>query len=113
MFFSKGGSKLRPDIEEQIKKYRRAGCTVPTRKMIKNEEQIAGIRESSRINTGVLDHVAKHIRAGMSTEDVNTLVHEYTLAQGAIPAPLNYEGFPKSVCVSINEEVCVSETSQR
>ena len=106
MLFSRNNNKLAPGIEEKIKKYRRMGCTVPTRKMIKNEEQIAGIRESSKINTGVLDHVAHHIKAGMSTEDVNTLVHEYTLAHGAIPAPLNYEGFPKSVCVSINEEVC-------
>ena len=106
MLFSRNNNKLAPGIEEKIKKYRRMGCTVPTRKMIKNEEQIAGIRESSKINTGVLDHVALHIKAGMSTEDVNTLVHEYTLAHGAIPAPLNYEGFPKSVCVSINEEVC-------
>lgn len=106
MLFSRNNNKLAPGIEEKIKKYRRMGCTVPTRKMIKNEEQIAGIRESSKINTGVLDHVAQHIKAGMSTEDVNTLVHEYTLAHGAIPAPLNYEGFPKSVCVSINEEVC-------
>lgn len=106
MLFSRNNNKLAPGIEEKIKKYRRMGCTVPTCKMIKNEEQIAGIRESSKINTGVLDHVAQHIKAGMSTEDVNTLVHEYTLAHGAIPAPLNYEGFPKSVCVSINEEVC-------
>lgn len=106
MLFSRNNNKLAPGIEEKIKKYRRMGYTVPTRKMIKNEEQIAGIRESSKINTGVLDHVAQHIKAGMSTEDVNTLVHEYTLAHGAIPAPLNYEGFPKSVCVSINEEVC-------
>lgn len=106
MLFSRNNNKLAPGIEEKIKKYHRMGCTVPTRKMIKNEEQIAGIRESSKINTGVLDHVAQHIKAGMSTEDVNTLVHEYTLAHGAIPAPLNYEGFPKSVCVSINEEVC-------
>ena len=106
MLFSRNNNKLAPGIEEKIKKYRRMGCTVPTHKMIKNEEQIAGIRESSKINTGVLDHVAQHIKAGMSTEDVNTLVHEYTLAHGAIPAPLNYEGFPKSVCVSINEEVC-------
>lgn len=106
MLFSRNNNKLSPDIEEKIKKYKRMGCIVPTHKMIKNEEQIAGIRASSQINTGVLDHVAQHIRAGMSTEEVNTLVHEYTLAHGAIPAPLNYEGFPKSVCVSINEEVC-------
>ena len=106
ILFSRNNNKLAPGLEDKIKKYKRLGCVVPTRKMIKNAEQIAGIRESGLINTGVLDHVAQHIRAGMSTEEVNTLVHEYTLAHGAIPAPLNYEGFPKSVCVSINEEVC-------
>ena len=50
--------------------------------------------------------MAANIREGMSTEDINTLVYDFTVAHGAIPAPLNYEGFPKSVCTSINEEVC-------
>lgn len=106
ILFSRFSSKLSPDIEDKIKKYKKIGCTVPTRRMLKTKEQIEGIRASGVINTGVLDHVAQHIRAGMSTEEVNTLVHEYTLAHGAIPAPLNYEGFPKSVCTSVNEEVC-------
>lgn len=106
MLFSRNSNPLSPEVEEKIKKYRRLGCVVPTRKMIKTEEQIEGIRASSLINTSVLDHVAQHIRVGMTTEDINTLVHEYTLSRGAIPAPLNYEGFPKSVCTSVNEEVC-------
>ena len=106
ILFSRFSSKLSPDIEDKIKKYKKIGCTVPTRRMLKTKEQIEGIRASGVINTGVLNHVAQHIRAGMSTEEVNTLVHEYTLAHGAIPAPLNYEGFPKSVCTSVNEEVC-------
>ena len=106
ILFSRFSSKLSPDIEDKIKKYKKIGCTVPTHRMLKTKEQIEGIRASGVINTGVLDHVAQHIRAGMSTEEVNTLVHEYTLAHGAIPAPLNYEGFPKSVCTSVNEEVC-------
>lgn len=106
MLFSRNSTPLSPEVEEKIKKYRRLGCVVPTRKMIKTEEQIEGIRASSLINTSVLDHVAQHIRVGMTTEDINTLVHEYTLSRGAIPAPLNYEGFPKSVCTSVNEEVC-------
>ena len=106
MLFSRNSNPLNPEVEEKIKKYRRLGCVVPMRKMIKTEEQIEGIRASSLINTSVLDHVAQHIRVGMTTEDINTLVHEYTLSRGAIPAPLNYEGFPKSVCTSVNEEVC-------
>lgn len=106
MLFSKNDQKLSPEIEEKLKQYRRQGHIVPPRKIIKNEEQIEGIRESAKINTAVLDHVAAHIHEGMSTDDINTLVYDFTVAHGAIPAPLNYEGFPKSVCTSINEEVC-------
>ena len=57
-------------------------------------------------NITVCPVTAANIREGMSTEDINTLVYDFTVAHGAIPAPLNYEGFPKSVCTSINEEVC-------
>ena len=106
MLFSKNDQKLSPEIEEKLKQYHRQGHIVPPRKIIKNEEQIEGIRESAKINTAVLDHVAAHIHEGMSTDDINTLVYDFTVAHGAIPAPLNYEGFPKSVCTSINEEVC-------
>lgn len=106
MLLSKNDQKLSPEIEEKLKQYRRQGHIVPPRKIIKNEEQIEGIRESAKINTAVLDHVAAHIHEGMSTDDINTLVYDFTVAHGAIPAPLNYEGFPKSVCTSINEEVC-------
>lgn len=74
--------------------------------LIKTKEQIESIKESAKINTAVLDHVAMHIKAGMTTEEINQLVHDFTVAHGAIPAPLNYCGFPKSVCTSINHEVC-------
>ena len=106
MLFNKNEQKLSPEIEEKLKYYRRQGHVIPPRKIIENAEQIEGIRESAKINTAVLDHVAAHIHEGMSTEDINTLVYDFTVAHGAIPAPLNYEGFPKSVCTSINEEVC-------
>lgn len=79
---------------------------IPTHKMIKNEKQIAGIREAGKINTAVLDYVEQNIKEGMSTEDINTLVHTKTLELGGTPAPLNYEGFPKSVCTSVNDVVC-------
>jgi methionyl aminopeptidase len=50
--------------------------------------------------------VEENLRVGMVTEEINTLVHEFTIKHGAIPAPLHYRGFPKSVCVSVNEEIC-------
>ena len=64
------------------------------------------MRESSKINIAVLDYVAEHICAGMTTEEIDQMVYQKTTAMGGIPAPLNYEGFPKSVCTSINEQVC-------
>lgn len=96
----------RQEIEEKIKEYKAKGYRVPACKMIKTEAQIEGIRKSAVINTAVLDLVAREIHAGMTTEEINTLVHNYTIGHGAIPAPLNYEGFPKSVCTSVNDEVC-------
>lgn len=64
------------------------------------------MRKSSRVNIAVLDYVAENIKAGMTTEDIDKLVYDKTKEMGGIPAPLNYEGFPKSVCTSINEQVC-------
>ncbi|MBR5804273.1 MAG: type I methionyl aminopeptidase [Bacteroidaceae bacterium] len=94
------------ELDKKVLYYQEKGYLVPTRKLIKTPEQIEGIRRSGVINTGVLDLIASEIRAGMSTAEIDRLVYEYTTAHGAIPAPLNYEGFPKSVCTSINEVVC-------
>ena len=101
--------RLNPEptpLEEKLRYHRRLGHIVPPRKIIKTPEQIEGIRRSALINTAVLDHVAAHIHEGISTEEIDTLVYDFTLSHGAIPAPLHYEGFPKSVCTSINDEVC-------
>lgn len=82
------------------------GEIVPTRNMIKTPAQIEEIKKSAALNTAVLDHVAANIKAGMSTAQIDQLVYTYTTEHGGIPAPLGYEGFPKSVCTSINNEVC-------
>ena len=94
------------ELDKKVFYYQNKGCLVPKRKLIKTAEQIEGIRRSGVVNTGVLDLVAAEIRPGMSTAEIDRLVHQYTLDHGAIPAPLGYEGFPKSVCTSINEVVC-------
>ena len=73
---------------------------------IKTPEQIEGIRRTGRLVLETLDLVEPHIRPGTTTDEINTLVHDFTIRNKAIPAPLNYRGFPKSVCVSINEVVC-------
>ncbi len=93
-------------IDEKIHHYELEGHIVPRHDMLKSREQIEGIRESSVINIAVLDEVAKMIGPGISTEEIDRLVHDMTIRMGGIPAPLNYEGFPKSVCTSINEVVC-------
>ena len=94
------------ELDEKVLYYQEKGCLVPKRSLIKTPEQIEGIRRSGIVNTGVLDMVAKEIRAGMSTLEIDKLVYEYTRDHGAIPATLGYEGFPKSCCTSVNEVVC-------
>lgn len=94
------------ELDKKILFFQNHGCLVPSRNLIKTPEQIEGIRRSGAVNTGVLDLVAKEIKAGMSTAEIDRMVYDYTVAHGAVPAPLNYEGFPKSVCTSINEVVC-------
>ncbi len=94
------------ELDKKILSYQNKGILVPRRDMIKTPEQIEGIRRSGVVNTGVLDLVEQEIHAGMTTADIDKLVYDYTVSHGAIPAPLNYEGFPKSVCTSVNEVVC-------
>ena len=93
-------------IDEKMLQYRRKGCIVPSKRLLKTKADIEGIKESAKINIAVLDYVAENIEIGMSTEEINMLVHSKTLEMGGIPAPLNYEGFPKSVCTSVNDQVC-------
>lgn len=94
------------ELEKKVMFYESRGFEVPSRKLIKTPEQIEGIRRSGVVNTGVLDLVEREIKVGMSTEEIDRLVYDYTTSHGAIPAPLHYEGYPKSVCTSINEVVC-------
>ncbi len=98
--------KRMTEMDKRILAFQKRGCLVPKRKLIKNKTQIEGIRESGKINTGVLDYVAERIKAGVSTGDIDKWVYNFTTDHDASPAPMNYEGFPKSVCVSVNEEVC-------
>lgn len=101
------------ELDKKVLAYQNKGALVPWRKMIKTPEQIEGIRRSGVVNTGVLDLVEKEIRPGMSTLEIDRLVYEYTTDHHAIPASLNYEGFPKSVCTSINDVVCHGIPSER
>lgn len=93
-------------IDDKIHYYELQGHIVPDRDILKTPEQIEGIRISSKINIAVLDAVEQMIGPGVSTEEIDKLVYDMTIEMGGIPAPLNYDGFPKSVCTSINEVVC-------
>ena len=93
-------------FDHKIASFERAGHIVPPHEIIKTPEQIAGIKESAKINIACLDEVAKQIHAGMSTQEIDDIVYRVTTEMGGIPAPLNYEGFPKSVCTSVNDQVC-------
>src|SRR5258708_13440053 len=73
---------------------------------IKSPKEIAAMRRACRLAAETLLEVAELIRPGISTDEINHFVHEDTLRRGARPAPLNYHGFPKSVCTSINHVVC-------
>ena len=93
-------------FDDKIARFAQEGHRVPTRDLIKNADQIAGIKESAKINVAVLDYIEKNIHAGMSTAEIDKIVYDMTTSMGGIPAPLNYEGYPYSVCTSVNEQVC-------
>lgn len=73
---------------------------------IKNAEEIELMREACRVTALILDEVAEIVKPGLTTEQINSFVHRRTEELGGTPAPLNYKGFPKSVCTSVNEVVC-------
>lgn len=98
--------KCHAEFDSKIEAAERAGHIVPSHDLIKTPEQIEGIKKSAAINIAVLDYVGEHIKAGISTAEIDKWVYEETTKRKAIPAPLDYEGFPKSVCTSINDEVC-------
>jgi methionyl aminopeptidase len=91
-----GGSP--PDFEETYR--REYGICV------KKASDIEGIRQAGQLVLDTLNLAESSIKPGLVTDEINTLVHEYTITNGAIPAPLNYRGFPKSVCVSVNDVIC-------
>ena len=105
----KSGKKYKwchSDFDNSLEEYRHQGAIVPPRKIIKNQAQIEGIRESAKINIAILDYISENIKAGITTEQIDQWVYDLTTKHHAIPAPLHFEGFPKSVCTSLNDQVC-------
>ena len=98
--------KCHLEFDEKLHHLRRKGHIVPKRNLIKTKDQIEGIKKSAKINNGLLDLISEKIKEGMATEEIDKLAYDYTVSNGGIPATLNYDGYPKSICVSINNEVC-------
>ncbi|MCC5856281.1 MAG: type I methionyl aminopeptidase [Idiomarina sp.] len=73
---------------------------------IKTAEEVEKMRVAGRLAASVLEMITPHVKAGITTDELNTICHDYIIAHDAYPAPLNYHGFPKSICTSVNHCVC-------
>lgn len=93
-------------LKARLAEYAAGGHETPKPGMLKTEQDVAGIRESGRITTAILDYIGPFVEAGVTTERLDRLVHDKTVELGGIPAPLQYNSFPKSCCISLNEVVC-------
>lgn len=105
--------KCHAAIDERLQECYLNGQEVIYRHLLKTPEDIEGIKRSAAINVDVLDMVAERIAPGVTTAEVDQWIYDYTVERGGIPADLNYEGFPKSVCTSINDVVCHGIPSER
>ena len=94
------------EFDNKLKSFAAQDIEVPDYDIIKNQEQIKGIREAGKLNIMVLDKVGEMIREGITTDEIDLLVYKTITDNGGIPATLGYYGYPKSVCTSINDEIC-------
>lgn len=100
------GKKYKKCCESKLSGQRPAYHPHKPKIRLKLPHDIEALRRSGRLVIETLELAQAAIKPGITTESINTLVHEHTMKSGAIPAPLNYRGYPKSVCVSVNEEIC-------
>ncbi|RAP28979.1 methionine aminopeptidase [Candidatus Marinamargulisbacteria bacterium SCGC AG-343-D04] len=105
--------KCHSDFDTKLKQLKMDGYPIPPRRIIKTPDQINGIRKSCQLTKSILDDLNDLIKPGITSNEINQYVHRKTLENNAIPAPLDYKGFPKSICTSINEVVCHGIPSER
>ena len=101
--------KCHEDFDERLNEMKFnifKGQVRPPKKTINNAHDIECIRAAGVINDGALDLAGSMVKAGISTAEIDQAVHDFIVSKGGYPSCLNYEGFPKSVCISINEVVC-------
>ncbi len=94
------------EVEAKVQECIKRGYHMPKRNILRTQEQIAGIREAAKINTALLDCISENVHEGITSAEIDHLVYAFTTDHDAIPAPFLYEGYPKSVCVSVNDVVC-------
>lgn len=100
-------------LDEKLANCRSKGYEVPHRKLLKTQQEIEGIRESGKRNIALLDFIGDYVADGVTTEELDRLIYEKTKELGGTPATLHYNGYPKSVCISINDVVCHGIPSDR
>lgn len=93
-------------FDQRLEAYRREGYVVPKKKMIKNKEQIEGIKAAAVINNGMLDYIGSNIKAGITTDDIDQMCQKFLKEHDAHSADLGYQGYPKSICTAVNDVVC-------
>ena len=94
------------ELDKKLELLKQQGKKVPTKKMIKTKQQIEGIKKAAIVNSGLLDYIEENIKAGMSTEQIDIMAKDYTKKHNAICADYQYCGYPKHICVSVNDVVC-------
>ena len=98
--------KCHYDFDQKIQQIEAEGHIVPSHDMLKTPDEVEMIKKSAKINIAVLDEITDKIHEGMRLSEIDDIVNKVTEKMGGIPAPLNYEGFPYSVCTSVNDQVC-------
>lgn len=98
--------KCHLELDEKLVQLEQEGIEVPDRSLIKTESQIEGIRQACQFSKGILDSLEGKIVPGLRTDKIDEWVHDFTINNGAVPATLNYRGYPRSCCTSINDVVC-------
>ena len=93
-------------FDKRLSTLKNNGYPIPGIHLIKSEKQIKGIRKSCQLTKSILDDLNLIVKPGITTNEINDWVYRKTIENNAIPAPLNYKGFPKSICTSINDVIC-------
>ena len=92
--------------DERLLEFQSEGYVIPSQDRIKTPKEIEGMKKSAVITKGVLTYLEGKVIAGMTTQEIDDIVHIYTTERGGIPATLGYNGYPKSCCTSVNDVIC-------